>query len=169
MVIGTSGSGKTTLARQLAAHLGFPHVETDALNWGPDWTPARPEQLQARVEQALSGDIWVLDGNYSRVSSFVWSRATTIIWLDYSLPVIMARLVRRILYRIILRKELWNGNRESLKTALFTKDSILWWALTTYQRRRREYPELFTRPEHAHLQVIHFQSPRATNRWLSTL
>jgi adenylate kinase family enzyme len=169
VVIGTSGSGKTTLARQLAARLGFSHFETDALNWGPNWTQATGEELQQGVEQALSSDKWVIDGNYSRVRPYVWARATTIIWLDYSLPVIMARLVRRTAHRVVFRKELWSGNRESLRKTLFSKDSILWWALTTYKRRRRDYPPLLALPEHAHLEVIHFQSPRAANRWLKAL
>src|SRR4051812_15248546 len=86
VVIGTSGSGKTTLARRLAAKLGSPHVEIDALNWGPNWTAATAEQLRAKVEQALAGDGWVVDGNYSRVRSYIWSRATTLVWLDYPLP-----------------------------------------------------------------------------------
>jgi adenylate kinase family enzyme len=169
VVVGTSGAGKTTLARQLAAKLGFPHVEIDALYWGPDWTQATPEQLQERVAGALSGDRWVIDGTYSRVRPYVWARATTIIWLDYSLPLIMTRLVRRTAHRVVFRKELWSGNRESLRKTLFTKDSILWWALTTYKRRRRDYPPLLALPEHAHLEVIHFQSPRAANRWLKAL
>lgn len=39
LVVGTSGAGKSRLAGQLAAALGVPHVELDALYWGPDWTP----------------------------------------------------------------------------------------------------------------------------------
>lgn len=167
VIIGTSGSGKTTLAHHLAAKLGIPHVEIDALNWGPNWTQATPEQLRERVEQALAGDNWVVDGNYSRVRQYIWSRATTLIWLNYSLPIIMTRLVKRTSRRVFSREELWSGNRENLKTTLFTKDSILWWALTTYKRRRRDYPVLLAKPENAHLQVFQFQSPRATDRWLA--
>ena len=169
VVVGTSGSGKTTLARALAVKLGVPHVETDALNWGPNWTAATAEQLNERVRQALAGESWVIDGNYSRVRAYVWSRAEVIVWLDYPLPVIMSRLLRRTGRRVVRREELWAGNRESIQKTLFSKDSILWWALTTYKRRRREYPELLSRPENAHLQVFHFKSPRAADRWLANL
>src|SRR5579872_3309398 len=39
VVRGNSGSGKTTLARSLAAALGVPHVELDAIFHQPGWTP----------------------------------------------------------------------------------------------------------------------------------
>src|SRR6186997_1715444 len=65
-VAGISGSGKTTLAAALAARLGVPHVELDALHHGPNWTEATPEELRARVEAALAAapEGWVADGNY---------------------------------------------------------------------------------------------------------
>ncbi len=34
LVAGTAGAGKTTLARRVAALLGLPHIEIDALPWG---------------------------------------------------------------------------------------------------------------------------------------
>ena len=165
-VVGTTGSGKTTTARQLAERLGIPHVEMDALNWGPDWTPAERQVLRERVAQALVGEAWVVDGNYSSVRDIVWGRADTIVWLDYTLLVTMAQLTRRTLRRVLTREELWGGNRERW-TNFFTRDSILWWALTTYRRRRRQYPALLARPECAHLAVVHLRSPRAAREWLA--
>ncbi|WP_273380985.1 AAA family ATPase [Symbiobacterium thermophilum] len=55
VVIGSSGSGKTTLARELAMRLGVPHIEADALYWGPNWTPAQPDEFRRRVDQATAG------------------------------------------------------------------------------------------------------------------
>jgi adenylate kinase family enzyme len=168
-VVGTTGSGKTTMARALGARLGVPHVELDALNWGPNWTEASREVFRERTTQALSGDAWTVDGNYSKVRDIVWSRADTVVWLDYSLPVIMWRLVRRTFRRVTMREELWGGNRETIKSALFEKDAILWWALRTYRRRRREYPVLLNAPEHAHLAVVHLRSPGGARQWLRDL
>ncbi|MBN9391749.1 MAG: AAA family ATPase [Chloroflexi bacterium] len=169
VVVGTSGSGKTTLARRLAARLRVPHVETDALHWGPNWTEPPVEVFRERIVAALAGDAWVIDGNYSRIRAYVWSRAETLVWLDYPLPVIMGRLLRRTTRRIVFREELWSGNRESIKKSFFSKKSILWWVLTSYKRRRREYTEMLARPEYAHLQVLHFKSPRAADFWLSSI
>lgn len=169
VVIGTSGSGKTTLARRLAAKLGFPHVEVDSLHWGPNWTESTAEELRARVELALVGETWVVDGNYSKVRQFIWDKATTIVWLDYPLPVIMYRVFTRTTRRIVTREELWAGNRETFSKSFLSKDSILLWALTSYQKNRRRYPPMFLKPQNAHLEIIHFQSPRATEKWFNSL
>jgi adenylate kinase family enzyme len=166
VVVGTSGSGKTTLARHLAQRLSIPHVELDALHWGPNWTPSPLGILRDRLEGALSGDAWVCDGNYSKVRDIIWSRADTVVWLDYPLALVMGRVIRRTLHRTLTREELWGGNRERFKEAFFSRDSILLWALSTYGRRRKEYPVLFHRPEYAHLRVIRLQSPRAACQWL---
>ncbi|MGP1382329.1 MAG: AAA family ATPase [Thainema sp.] len=137
VVIGTSGAGKTTLARQLAQRLALPHVELDALHWEPGWIEVPNEVFQARVEVALSGDRWVVDGNYSPVRSHIWQRADTLIWLDYSLPVIMSRLLRRTVRRAMTQELVCNGNRENWRLSFFSRESILLWALQTYHRRRR--------------------------------
>ncbi|MDX1648999.1 MAG: hypothetical protein R3263_04015, partial [Myxococcota bacterium] len=96
-VVGTSGAGKTVLARRLARLLGAPHVELDALHWGPGWTPAPEARFRARVTEALAGPRWVCDGNYRVVRDLVWARATAVVWLDYALPVVMGRVLARAL------------------------------------------------------------------------
>jgi adenylate kinase family enzyme len=168
-VVGTTGSGKTTMAGRLAERLGLPHVELDALYWGPDWTPVSLELFRQRIVEALSDDAWVVDGNYGMVRDLVWPRIDTVVWLDYSLAVIMARLLWRTIGRSVTGQELWHGNRESLRTSFFSRDSILLWGLQTYRRRRRNYTSLLGQPEHAHLAVVHLRSPRAARVWLATV
>src|SRR5262245_66425581 len=112
VVVGTSGAGKTTLARALAVRLGVPHVELDALDHQPGWTPAPTERFRAEVADRLQGDGWVVDGNYARVQDVVWPRADAVVWLDLGRPLVMWRIVGRTLRRVIRGEELWNGNRE---------------------------------------------------------
>jgi adenylate kinase family enzyme len=164
-VVGTSGSGKTTLAQRLARKLDIPHVELDALHWGPDWTPASLELFRERTAQALDGETWTTDGNYSKVRDIVWGRADTIVWLNYPKLLVLWRVTCRTLRRTLTRQELWGGNRESLREAFFG-DSIIRYALQTHRRRQREYPALFRAPEYGHLQVVELRSPRQANRWL---
>lgn len=167
-IVGTSGSGKTTLARQ-SQYLGIPHIELDALHWEPNWIEVPDDVMRDRVSQALScRENWVVDGNYSQVRDIVWSQAKTVVWLDYSLPVIMSRLVRRTYQRLVTREQVCNGNRETWQKT-FSRDSILLWALQTYSKKRKEYPMLLNKPEYAHLEVVHLHSPQATQDWLSRL
>ncbi len=167
-VVGTSGSGKTTLARQISQRLAIPHIELDALYWEPNWTETPTTIFRERVAQALTDDSWIVDGNYSPVRDIVWGKADTVVWLDYSLAVIMGRLVRRSFRRVVMQEELWSGNRETWRIT-FSRDSILLWALQTYRKRRKEYPILFDRPEYSHLKIVHLRSPQATQNWLSNL
>jgi adenylate kinase family enzyme len=169
VVVGTSGSGKTTCASQLAQKLAIPHIELDALFWDANWTPASLPEFRARVTQALQDEGWVVDGNYSKVRELIWQRATMVVWLDYSLWTIMKRLLKRTVMRIVQRKELWNGNRETWMNAVFSQESILLWALKTYRKNRRVYSHLMAQPEYIHMQFVHLHSPRATDEWLSTL
>ncbi len=169
VVVGTSGSGKTTLATRIAETLGLPHVELDALNWGPNWTQASAELFRERVSQALKGPEWVVDGNYSRVRDVVWGHADTLVWLDYSLPVVLWRVISRTLRRSLTQEELWNENRETLRTAVFSRDGIIVFAVRSYRRRRKTYPQVLAQPEYAHLAVVRLRSPHAARRWLERL
>lgn len=169
VVVGVSGAGKTALARQLAQRLDLSRVELDALFWDANWTQAAPEVFRERVAQALCADRWVIDGNYSQVRDLIWSQADTVVWLDYGLRTILMRVVRRTLRRIFTREELWNGNRESFFKGLFTRDSIILWAITTYSEKRRRYLAAQVDPAYTHLDIIRLRTPLDTQVWLAQL
>ncbi len=169
VVVGTTGSGKTTFASRLARLLAAPYIELDSLYWEPGWVEAPPEIFRERVERALSGEGWVVDGNYSKVRDIIWQRADTVVWLDLPFRVVLWRLTRRTFERAIYREELWSGNRESLWTHFFTRESLFLWLFQTYWRRKREYPMLFALPENAHLRTVRLRSTRQADNWLATI
>ena len=83
-IVGTTGSGKTTLARQVSQRLQIPHIEElDELHWEPNWIEASTQVFSDRVSEALKGDRWVVDGNYSKIRDVIWSQADTVVFLDY--------------------------------------------------------------------------------------
>ena len=169
VVVGTTGSGKTTTSLHLARILGIPHIELDALHWQPNWVAMEQEPFRQLVTQSLSGPAWVTDGNYSKARDIIWSRSTTIVWLDYPLLVILWQLTWRTWKRVISGEELWNGNRETVRGAFFSKDSLFLWALQSHPRQRRLFTNYNTTPEGAHLQMVHLHSRRETAQWLSQL
>jgi hypothetical protein len=167
-VVGTSCSGKTRLARQLAKRLGSPHIELDALFWGPDWTPVPTSTFRERVAAAAAGGRWVLDGGYSDIRDLTWMRADTVVWLDYPMPLVLARWARRTVSRVRSGEEFWpgTGNRETVGNAL-RRGGLLWWILRTHRsRRRRLERELAERTD---LRVVRLRSPRAARDWLAGL
>ncbi len=96
----------------------------------------------------------------------MWTRADTVVWLDYRLPRVMWQVTARTVRRIASGEPLWSGNRERLRMAL-SRDSILLWALRTYRLRRRDFPVLLDAPEAAHLHCFRFRTPRCTRAWLA--
>jgi adenylate kinase family enzyme len=157
-----SGCGKTTLSRALAEKLGAPFVELDALVHGPGWTETPVDVLRARLAPLLAGDRWVVDGNYRRrVGDLVLPRAELVVWLDLPVRVWLPRLAWRTLRRLVTREVLWNGNRESLRGAVWGKDSLFGYALRTHRLRRAEWPAVLDPYRHVRL-----SSAREATRFL---
>jgi adenylate kinase family enzyme len=167
---GISGSGKTTLGRRLAAALQVPFVETDALVHGPGWTETSDRELRALLEPTVETDGWVLDSDYRRkLGTYVLEHADAVVWLDLPLRLCLNRLGRRTLGRIRTGEELWNGNRESWRAALWGPESLFAWAIRKHVAQRRELPELLHRPELAHLEVVRLRTPAAVETWLRSV
>lgn len=168
VVKGASGSGKTTLARRLAGLLAVPHVELDSLCHGPNWAEASDDEFAARVRVAMQANGWVIDGNYERkIGDLVVDAADTVVWLDTPLRVNLGRLWRRTSLRIGQKVELWNGNRESWRSALWGRDSLFAWAIRAHRRHRREWPERFARLAREGKRVVRLRSPAEAERWLA--
>jgi len=163
VIASASGNGKTTLARALAARLGVPFVEMDALHHGPSWTEATPEELRSKVEPIVRSDAWVIDGAYrGKLGDLVLERAELVVWLDLPMRVWLPRLLRRTIGRIVRREELWNGNREKLRTAVFDRDSVIYYAIRMHRRRRHTYPSALSR-----YNVVRLRRPAEVERFLS--
>lgn len=167
---GISGSGKTTFGRELERRLGIPHLETDALVHGPNWSEASDAALRAHLIEFTAGDRWVVDSDYRRkVGTLVLERADTVVWLDLPLHVCLRRLWRRTHLRIEGSEPLWNGNAESWWTALGGWDSLFVYAVRGHARSRRALPQLLAQPHLRHLRVVRLRSPEQVESWLSSV
>jgi adenylate kinase family enzyme len=168
-VIGSSCSGKTTFARSLAELLEINHVELDAIHWLPEWTKRPVEEFRVLVQNEAAADAWIIEGGYSKVREIIWARATTVIWLDYSFPVVFSRALRRTMRRIFDREILYSNNRETFGKVFMSRDSILLWVLQSYKRKRRQFSALVQEPKYRDKQILIFRSPRETEEFLLQL
>lgn len=137
-IIGTSGAGKTTVAAMAARRLGIPHLELDALRHGPGWVETPDPEFRQQVSDFVSRPSWIVDGNYAVVRDLVWGRATQVVWIDPPHPVIMAQVVWRSASRAVTGQELWNGNREEIRSWLDPGHPIRW-AFSTHRQRQRDF------------------------------
>ena len=169
IVVGTSCSGKTTLARRIAESLDLPHVELDAVFWGPDWSECPIETFREAVQEHVESDRWVVDGNYSKVRDILLSRATDAIWLNYSFPVVFWRALTRTCRRVVLHEELFGGNRETFRDSFLSRNSILWWVIRTYRGRRRAYRELFSVGAGAGVRLTELRRPREVDNLVESI
>ena len=170
-IIGVSGNGKTTLACIVAARLGVPHVELDALCHLPNWQEASNEDFRRAVSARLAEPGWVVDGTYERkLGNMVYERAEVVVWLDLPLPLVLYRLLGRVARDWITQRNLYNGNRQTLGMAFSGRNSLVPYAIAQHGRRRRDYPRRLGALATTHrFTLIRLRSPREVARWLTSL
>jgi adenylate kinase family enzyme len=113
----------------------------DQLFWKPGWQESSDDELFRKVREVTAQPRWVLDGNYTRTTPDKWKHVQLVIWLDLPFARTVFRVTKRAIHRSLTQRELWpgTGNRESLTKAFLSKDSVIWWAITTHRRNRQKY------------------------------
>lgn len=166
LVVGVTGAGKTTAAQRLARHLDVSFHEMDALAIGPGWST--PPCLELDVAAILTEPGWVFDSyGYDQVRQAMWAAADTVVWLDYSLPLVFVRVIRRSLSRSWHRTPVFGGNVETWRSWL-SADHPVWWALRQHGARRRLLAGLTQRAAD-HIHTVRLLSPAELDRWLEGL
>jgi hypothetical protein len=108
-------------------------------------------------------DGWVIDGGYWRkIGDLVLSRADVVVWIDLPIHVWLPRLVRRTVRRLRGDEEIWNGNRETVRGAVWGREALFPYARRThFSRRRSDPPRLMPYP------VVRLRSQSAVDASLS--
>lgn len=171
VIVGTTGSGKTTLARRAAAIIGGCHIELDSLYHNAGWVPAAPAIFRERIRAAIAVESrWVTCGGYrTYVQDITWPIADQVVWIDLPFPVTFSRMLRRTFGRVARNEELWNGNRESLRNTLASRDSLILFAIQHRNKYRETYPAALRDPAVAHVASVRLRRSRDVAAWLTGL
>lgn len=95
LVIGCSGSGKSTLAIELSKRTKLPVIHLDNLFWDSNWKKVSDNTFQRLLQEELSKDCWIIEGNYNSTLATRMQYCDTIIYLDLSAIKCMFRVLKR--------------------------------------------------------------------------
>ena len=166
LIYGVTGSGKTTLAKRLSDRTGIPWHSVDDLTWEPEWVQVPIPEQTRRIESICSGDTWILDTAYGHWLSVPLERADLIVALDYPRTLSMWRLLKRTIARIVDKRLICNGNRESLKLML-SRDSILIWHFKSFRRKHDRISQWASTDSNR--TIVRILTPTQLENWIQTL
>jgi adenylate kinase family enzyme len=161
--------GKSTLAQAVAADLGLPYVELDALSHQPNWVETPKDEFRELVRQVLADNPegWVIDGNYANdLQGMVAEQADTIVYVNMPYTLMMWRIFWRSVARARDKKLICGENVETWRKAFFSRDSLLWFLIKTrknFYGRRTE--RLMAWAKTRETRVIELGSRAALNRF----
>ena len=98
LVIGCPGSGKTTLSKKLKKKLKLPLIHLDKFYHKPNWVEPEKTEWKKIVERLAKKTTWIMDGNYADSFDIRFSRADTVIYLDYTSIKCFYRVIKRVIF-----------------------------------------------------------------------
>ncbi len=96
VVVGVSASGKSTFSRNLAKKINIPLTMVDSIMWKPGWQYIGDKATAQKLDETSLKTEWIIEGYITKEAwSFVFDRADSIIYLDYSSIVCSIRYIKR--------------------------------------------------------------------------
>lgn len=96
IVIGCPGAGKSTFSRKLSAKTGLPLHYRDMIWHLPDRTTLSREEFVECLQEIMSGDNWIIDGNYLHTLPMRLNRCDTVFFFDLPLDICLAGAEARL-------------------------------------------------------------------------
>ena len=97
LVVGCPGSGKSTFSKKLHHLTHLPLCHLDLLYWKEDKTTVERAVFLERLAEILSGESWIIDGNYTRTYPQRLTKCDTVIHLDFNRFVCLWGVINRVL------------------------------------------------------------------------
>lgn len=85
LVIGSPGSGKSYFSKKLSLKTNIPVYHLDMYYWREGWVSTPHDEFDKLLNEIMSNEEWIVDGNYQRTLEHRVSQAEVVFFLD--LPV----------------------------------------------------------------------------------
>ena len=95
-MIGSPGAGKSVFSRELSRVTGIPLYHLDNIYWHEDRTHITREELILKLTSIMSGDEWIIDGNYTGTMEMRIQAADTVFFLDLPADICLEGVKARI-------------------------------------------------------------------------
>ena len=136
LIIGSGGAGKSTFSKQLSKVLGLPIIHLDVHFWLPGWEMTESEKWHKKVDDLISQDSWVMDGNFNSTLDKRFKRADTIFYFDFSRIRCLYNAFKRMIhgrYFFKKRSDMAEGCRERFDLGFYK------WIWNFNKNHREEY------------------------------
>lgn len=161
-IIGYSGSGKSTLAKKLALHFNIPYLHLDNVQFYGNWQVRDIKEQNYIVNEFInSNENWIIDGNYSKVSTQRFEISDITIFLAYN---------RFYCYKMARKRYKINKGRSRESCPCIEKFdfSFRTWLLISGRTRKRKKRHLDNLNKTSGLKLI-FKNRKQLEHWLNSL
>lgn len=140
LVVGFSGSGKTTLANRISKEFNLPVIHIDEHCFSSEHRLKPIDEVVQIIADIVSGDKWVMDGMYQKISEQFITRADLLIFIDVDFFTNTKNVVVRKIKQIVRpRKKLPEGSRKRIQ---MTNIRRIWVNRKSY---RKEWIDILNR------------------------
>ncbi|WP_151736035.1 kinase [Paenibacillus tengchongensis] len=130
-IIGPPGAGKTYFSHLLSEKLNVCTYELDNFYWKSNWSRPEDEDFIKDVKTIADNNEWIIDGYYELASEYLNTRATILIKMEISLPVLLFRIIKRSIKRMLHKTKVCGGNEENI-LFLLSKEGLLRYAVNQH-------------------------------------
>ncbi|WP_307851600.1 MULTISPECIES: adenylate kinase [unclassified Streptomyces] len=127
------------------------------------------QEFRRQAAEITQQDAWVVEGNFSKLADVVWHRADVLVWLDFPLPLIVYRIVRRSLRQLTGREDSPQARRLTWGLSFFKRRSLLRTAIRRYRNNRPRYALQVAETAGRGVEVARLRSPRQVQQWKKQL
>ncbi len=162
MVVGSPGSGKSTFSRKLADITGLPLIHLDKEFWNDGWIETPREEWVKKQKTLITGNEWIVDGNYGGTLDLRLEKADTVICFKLSKAVCLLSYFKRVITNI-------NKVRPDMPEGCLEKFDFEFMKYIWNFPKKSGQVNISTLQKNKDKQIIVFKNRRVANRYVKDL